>query len=375
MVSLTRPLLTISQKLGRGIHRLKLRLTAKQWPQNSIVYFCPPVTPDPWYPQRLKSGLGGSETAVIYLSQIWVKAGYQVSVYNNCGDHAGTYEGVTYIDYRQFNPWDYFETLVVWRLPWRMRFPNHSKRVWLDVHETLVPAERTASALAGYDLILLKSAYHRSLFDQVSDSRIKVIPNGVEASCTALFTEPKAPYDLIYASNYSRGLEEMLEFGWPIIAAEVPEARLYIYYGWSLPQTLTPEQQAWQAKMQSLMQQPGIIDQGRIGQRQLLEAKARATIHYYGCTFLEVDCISVRESAMVGCVPVTTAYAALAEKPYCLTVSGSIRAAATHEKLAQRIVQLLKQPEQLDELRQQFFAAAKHETWDIVARQWLDLVQ
>jgi hypothetical protein len=40
------------------------------------------------------------------------------------------------------------------------------------------------------------------------------------------------PYQLIYASSYDRGLDNLLNL-WPKIKAQVPQASLKIFYGWN----------------------------------------------------------------------------------------------------------------------------------------------
>jgi glycosyltransferase involved in cell wall biosynthesis len=61
---------------------------------------------------------------------------------------------------------------------------------------------------------------------------------------------------------------------------------------------------------------------------------------------------------------------ALAEKPYCITVPGNAYQPETQQALARRIVDLLKNPEELDRLRPKFQELAHQESWENVARQW-----
>lgn len=357
---------TLRNKVKAKIRNIKNRLQVKKWPVNSIVIFCPPNTPQKWTAKSLKSGIGGSQLAIIHLSKQWIEAGYEITVYNNCGAEAKAFSGVEYVDYHHFNPFDEFSTLIVWRMPWRMHFPNRAQKVLLDLHETLIPEQREFRKLKNYDKIFVKSQYHRIFFSETPDSKIEIIPNGVDKSYQALYNITKDPYRIVYASNYSRGLEQMLEHGWPAIHQAYPQAELHIYYGWSLPENPSTEQK----KLLKLMQQPGVFEHGKVGQDELMQAKAKSAIHYYGCTFQEIDCISVRESALVGCIPVTTDYAVLSEKKYCLTVPGGIKDPNTHIKLAQKIVELLESPEELDKLRPNFSKHARQETWDCIAWQW-----
>mgnify|MGYP003335698633 FL=1 len=80
---------------------------------------------------------------------------------------------------------------------------------------------------------------------------------------------------------------------------------------------------------------------------------------------------SVRESALVGAVPVTTDYAGLADKNYCVKVPGNPYEKETQEALADKIVELLKKPEQVQEIREKNVELVKDETWENVAKLWL----
>jgi glycosyltransferase involved in cell wall biosynthesis len=123
--------------------------------------------------------------------------------------------------------------------------------------------------------------------------------------------------------------------------------------------------------MDALFQQDGVIEHGRVSQKKLIAEKASASIHYYACTYPEIDCISVRESAAVGCVPVTTDFAVFQEKEYCVRVAGDPNTQETQEAVAQKIVELLLDSEKLNQIRQQFRDRVKTETWQEVAKVWM----
>lgn len=349
---------------------LKHRFSCREWRDRSIVYYTG-ATPYVWTPESLKTGLGGSETAIIHLAKAWVKLGYRVTVYNNCGTRAGMYDGVEYRHHSQFNKYDSFDTLIIWRYPWRLYPGTKARRIWLDLHEVLLPEQVEGEKLEKYDKIFVKSAYHRSLLPEIGEDRVAIASNGVDAAYFQYSQAAKDPYKLIYASNYIRGLERMLTDGWPIIKKEIPEAHLHIYYGWQGKDSTKPEFPVWKEKMIELMNQPGVTEHGRIGVKALIQEKSTAAIHYYGCTFQEIDCISVRESASVGCVPVTTDRAALSEKSYCIKVPGNPYDSKTQEGVAYQIVELLKDRQRLAEISQRFQALAQRETWESTAELWL----
>jgi glycosyltransferase involved in cell wall biosynthesis len=231
--------------------------------------------------------------------------------------------------------------------------------------------------LGNIDTIFFKSEYQRSLLPQVSEDKLVVIPNAANKSLLDIDITHKDPYKLIYASNYQRGLELMLIHGWPIIKREIPEATFHIYYGWDFTDQMyghTPEYQSWKAKMLELMKQPGIFEHGKVGQDDLITIKAGAVINYYGTNFEEMDSVSIKESAMVGCLPVTTKYGGLAEKEYCLRIPGDPNDPGTQEAVANKVVELLKDRARLQELSQKSRKIAETETWDRIAQRWIDQI-
>jgi len=354
------------RKIKSKITLFYKRLRPQVWPDKSIVYYTGD-TGYQWSPDSLKTGLGGADARIVYLSREWIKLGYSVTVYNNCGSKQGCYDGVQYIHHTQFNSYDSFDTLIMWQFAWRIKFPVKAKRVWLDLGSVLLPEEVTEEKLRGYDKIFCKNLFHRSLLPEIPDRKIAIIPNGFDSSFLKFCGQVKDPDKIIYASNYIRGLEKMLEFGWPVIHEQIPEATLHIYYGW--PRKMKED---WKEKMEQLMQQPGVIEHGKVGREQLMAEKATSNIHYYGCTFEELDCNTVRESALVGAVPVTTDYAGLKDKDYCVKVPGNPYTKETQEAVAWKIIELMKNPSELQEIREKFSDIVKKETWEQIAQLWLN---
>lgn len=342
----------------------------KIWPEKSIVYYAG-RTLEEWTPDSLETGLGGSETAIVHLSKEWAKLGYKVTVYGNCGAKEGIYDGVEYFNYYRFNKYDTFDTLIIWRTPWELDFKWKAKKVYLDLHDVPNPMEFTEKRLKQVDKIFVKSNYHRSLLPDVPDDKFVVIPNGFDKGLAIWNHAKRNPYQLIYASSYDRGLELMLAFGWPLIKKAIPQAELHIYYGWNIFDAAfrnNPERMMWKKRMIELMSQSGIYEHGRIGHKKLIETKSKASIHYYATTFEEIDCISVRESAAVGCIPVTTNYAALKEKPYLVKIDGDPTAQETQEAIARNIISMFKN--KFEEMRMEYREMARKENWPVIAKKW-----
>lgn len=64
--------------------------------------------------ESLKIGLGGVDVRIVFFGREWVKLGYKVVVYNNCGWKEGVYDGVEYYYYLKFNFYDSFDILIMW---------------------------------------------------------------------------------------------------------------------------------------------------------------------------------------------------------------------------------------------------------------------
>jgi hypothetical protein len=59
--------------------------------------------------------------------------------------------------------------------------------------------------------------------------------------------------------------------------------------------------------MNLLMSQPGVMDHGRQPMEMIVREKYLSTFHIYlSSSIAEIDCISIRESLITGCIPLIT---------------------------------------------------------------------
>jgi tetratricopeptide (TPR) repeat protein len=94
-----------------------LHTPARVHGEKEISILCGPGW-EQWSPKSLEKGLGGSEEAVVYLSQELAKKGWKVTVYANPQHEAGEYDGVDYRTWFDLNVKDTFNVLVLWRSIW-----------------------------------------------------------------------------------------------------------------------------------------------------------------------------------------------------------------------------------------------------------------
>ena len=124
----------------------------------------------------------GSESAVIYLSKEWVKKGYKVVVYCDCGNNAGIIDGVEYRHYNTINWNDKFSTIIFWRSPHLLDIKVlNAIRIFYDAHDIESIANWTPERVKKVDKVFFKSRWHRKNLPNIPDSKAVIISNGIES--------------------------------------------------------------------------------------------------------------------------------------------------------------------------------------------------
>ena len=152
----------------------------RKWADNEICYFANFGQKhfEQWGPESLETGIGGSETAVIRLSQEWAKKGFKVTVYGDPGQKKEI-DGVTWLPYYYFNKNDEFSTVIQWRSA-ALAGQIKCKKFLVDLHDLFSGMDFTDDQITSVDKFMVKSNYHRKLAPNIPDSKFKVISNGVD---------------------------------------------------------------------------------------------------------------------------------------------------------------------------------------------------
>jgi tetratricopeptide (TPR) repeat protein len=279
-----------------------------------IAYYCGMTTHE-WNPEMAKTkGVGGSEEAVMNLSKEWAKKGYNVTVYNSCGIDKMECDGVTYKPFWEFNIKDKQDVLIIWRHPKLLDYDLNASKVFVDVHDVIPKGEFNEKRLEKITKILVKTNFHRSLFPNVPDDKIAIVPNGTDFE---LFNQDvkKDPMLLVNTSSPDRSMDVLPEL-FMRVKKEVPKARLAWCYGWEIFDNSFHENQQmmeWKRNIQKQMQEAGIEDLGRLSQKDCAKLYLEGSILAYPSEFAEIDCISVKKAQACGCMPITTDFGALEE--------------------------------------------------------------
>lgn len=270
----------------------------------------------PWCPSYAKTkGVGGSEEAVLNLAKEWQKMGWNVTVYCNTGNFGEISDGVKYRPFWEWNHRDKQDIVILWR---QTQILDHNDinadKVLIDVHDVMQEGEFTPTRLKKIYKVMLKTQFHRSLFPNIPDEKIVVIPNGMAFE---LFDQKvkKDQYLLVNTSSPDRSMDVLPEL-FKRVKAQVPEAKMKWCYGFTLFDKIHSDHSVmieWSTETKKAMEDAGIENLGRLSQKECAKLYLEGNILAFPTEFAEIDCITVKKAQACGCMPITTDFAALNE--------------------------------------------------------------
>jgi glycosyltransferase involved in cell wall biosynthesis len=269
----------------------------------------------PWDPDTIKTGIAGSEEAVIYLSQKLAEVGYKVTVFGNPPAHSvHSLEGANPRFVSQAFPIpSVFDIAISWRMPHvSQNLKRIARKVYLWPHDVL-DSRVALDAESAFDDVLWLSHFQREQWISVRPyfaKFTKIFGNGINPEQFRPISMRKNPFSCIYASNYARGLEVLIAM-WPNIKELFPRATLDIYYGWQ-HWGLLPSQREDRLRKE-IAHLPDVLEHGQVGHEELNRAYEASSFWTYPCTLPETFCISALRAQLAGAVPVIIKSCALKE--------------------------------------------------------------
>lgn len=347
-----------------------------------------PGTPQPFDENGGGGMLGGSEEAVMYLSRSLAQQGRNVRVFAPLPLHrlpgADRY-GVDWQDMAAFDPDHEHGALVVWRA---IQFVHHlvqtrikQDRVfpgisasYLWLHDGGLGVEPQVARLLtekAVDGTMVLSDFHaRQIAAQGAVKLIKVA-NGVprEHFEDDIGKWDRDQFSVVYSSCPSRGLRHLLAM-WPRVKERVPQAKLDIYYDWSMIASAQPE---WYIELLADMEKVkdlGVVHHGGVDHAALNTALKRANVwaysHFDNPT-VETFCISAVKASAAGATVLTVPNGAVPE------VAPDSLFCVDPGEYERTLVGLLEAP--MDTETRVGIARRALDTfaWDVVARRFSDV--
>jgi glycosyltransferase involved in cell wall biosynthesis len=219
--------------------------------------------------------------------------------------------------------------------------------------------------------IIFKSHFHKFEFDRhlgYYDKPYEIIPSGlrIEHFSNNVDNVQRNPYRFCYTTFYDRGLEFIIKHVFSTIKQIEPRAELHVYTGMD---GITDE--GFLNKMRELFSEHGVADHGKQPVEVIAREKHLSSFELYVSNIInEVDCVSVRESIVAGCIPLISNFGVFNERD-------GIKYDVNHEdvkslkKVALQILNLLKNKEQLEEYRNKFKLSPTIYSWEQIGDMWL----
>ena len=334
----------------------------KTWGMKSIVIYSGSA-PEQWSPASIYTGIGGSEEAVIYLAKEFKILGYEVTVFNDCGEMEGQYDGVIYKDYHSFNTNDIYDIFIAWRQNMFPLVPIKARKKIVWLHDIPYAEQFYKTSETFFDRVVVLSQYHKSLLPEhiQNSGKVYVSTNGINPiDFNGLEMILRNPHRIIYASSYDRGIHTIL-VDWHKIKKEVPDAELHLYYGWDVYDKFIRDgnrKQEVKNLLVKLMNQKDIFEHGRIGHKELLKEYAKSGVWAYPSNFMgEINCIALTKAIACGCNIITNKFAVLGERS---------PNAVDDKDFIEDVIKSLQEMQQPVDTKQYI----QDNSWETVARAW-----
>ncbi|EKX48108.1 hypothetical protein GUITHDRAFT_137051 [Guillardia theta CCMP2712] len=269
---------------------------------------------DHWGPTKMLKGMGGANEAVVFASRQLVAKGYKVVVYANPGPEDSGWEDEFGVEWHPF--WAYDESnrpgvfVIWWHHQDAVDIGRNAWSRYMWFHYRQYTQRYTEDFMTTIDGAFAMSRYHADQMPDYAQQQTIVSANGIDAS---FFTDgPNYGKRFIYASHPFYGLKTLLK-AWPEIHARVPNSTLEVYYGWTPGmlrhiERVGPEGHAFKKSIDEMLEYPGVLSKGMVGQKELTKALSECGFYLYPCEIAEISSISLMRAQAMGAIPITSRF-------------------------------------------------------------------
>lgn len=331
----------------------------------------------------ITKGLGGSETATIYMARELASLGNEVIVICPC-DAPGNYDGVTYKNINEYGNYisvKIFDVIVVLRMPdvFKENLPAKLKILWTQdaYDQPFIKNLSDKEIQKKIDKIFTVGKWQTEKIMKyygISAEKFYISRNGINRKFYENNEYKREIGRLVYTSTPFRGLDVLLDI-FPRIKTKIPYAELFIYSSMSVYGMSEEEDRRMHGPLYDKCNQPGVYLKGSIPQDRLAEELKKSYLMAYPNHFAETSCIAAIEAQAAGLPVVTTQLGALSEtvinNKTGVCIPGNSRSQDYQDRFVREVVHLIKNQDRWNEMS----STAHHRvmekySWDMIAREW-----
>jgi glycosyltransferase involved in cell wall biosynthesis len=337
----------------------------------------------------ISGGIGGSETAAIWMAREMAAIGYQVKVFADPpADHMDSsgadVEYINWEKYEKFAKSTYIDFLISSRTcePFNKFMHAYRKYVW--IHDVFINWDRNYNChVDKVNYFLTLSDWHKDYVHQhhnIPKDKILVTTNGVDPTRYNKQIA-KIPGQIVYSSSPDRGLDTLLYCS-DFIKNYVPNLKILVAYGfdnWEKAVLVRKDQAEikWMQSIKKDLQKPHVKYIGRVDQKNLAEIQQESSAWLYPTRFHETNCITAIENGFAKNPILATSLAGLITTvgDKGILLEGNAYDKEYREKFIEESIKLLTDNKYWNEWSEKSHTRMSKFTWKNVAAQWHKLFQ
>jgi len=366
--------LFLSRKLGKSMVAFYLGPGWEKWDESNLI----------------NGGIGGSETAAIWVARELSKLGYQVKMFADPHkehmDSSG--DDVEYLHHSRWNKFSkstFIDFLICSRTvaPLHEFYHAYKKFVW--IHDVFISHDRSLDVcVPDVNNYLALSDWHKDFvsdYHGIPKDKILITSNGVDPTRYLNKTFEKNPHQIFYSSSPDRGLDTLLYCS-DFIKQYVPDLKIIVAYGFTNWERAVrfrndANEIAWMESIKSSLGKSQVEYVGRVDQNKLADIQLQSSAWTYPTRFHETNCITAIEAGFAGNAILCSNLAGLITtvKDSGILLDGDAYTKEYREKFVEEAVKLLLDKNYRETWSERSQTRMKKFTWKNVAAQWHKLFQ
>lgn len=337
----------------------------------------------------VEGGIGGSETAAIWMARELSKYGYQVKIFGDPHDQHMDSSGDD-VEYLHWSKWDeyarstYIDFLVSSRTVAPLHAFLHGYRKYVWVHDVFIhPDTNHNVALDKTNYYLVLSEWHKQFLHEhhrIPLEKIRITANGIDPTRYAKEVE-KNPNQIFYSSSPDRGLDTLL-YCTDFIKHYVPDLNVVVAYGfnnWEKAVRIRNNAGEIQQmeELKRALEKPYVKYVGRVDQKTLADIQLQSSGWFYPTRFHETFCITSAEAGWAKTPILASKHAGLITtvKDGGILLDGDAYTKEFRERFIEQGVKLLTDKKYNQEWSMRSYERMQRFTWKAVAAQWHKMFQ